>query len=159
MENVRGAPLPHVENYAVSSCLLNARSFGCEQNRVRRFSFGVRSNTPIPLLRYIQGIHAIEAHRIEYAVHSGGTGMLFDRGGVKRHQATMERRDAKNHRTLQEMLVLQGLPENWLSDCPLTATGKRQAVANGVPLPMGEAIARAVLLAVTENPHVSLLPS
>jgi site-specific DNA-cytosine methylase len=39
---------------------------------------------------------------------------------------------------------LQGLPEDFLSDAPFTAEGKLKAVANGVPLPMGRAIARAV---------------
>ena len=44
----------------------------------------------------------------------------------------------------QEMLRLQGLPPDFLEDAPFTVQGKRKAVANGVPLPMGRAIARAV---------------
>jgi site-specific DNA-cytosine methylase len=46
--------------------------------------------------------------------------------------------------TLAEACRLQGLPENYLADAPFTAEGKLKAVANGVPLPMGRAIARAV---------------
>lgn len=44
---------------------------------------------------------------------------------------------------------LQGLPENFLADSPFTAEGKLKAVANGVPLSMGRAIARAVKEAIS----------
>lgn len=43
---------------------------------------------------------------------------------------------------------LQGLPEDFLSDAPFTADGKLKAVANGVPLFMGGAIAKAVREAI-----------
>ena len=46
--------------------------------------------------------------------------------------------------TLPEAIRLQGLPAEFLADAPFTAQGKLQAVANGVPLPMGRAVARAV---------------
>lgn len=39
---------------------------------------------------------------------------------------------------------LQGLPEDFLADAPFTADGKLKAVANGVPVMMGRAIARAI---------------
>ncbi len=45
--------------------------------------------------------------------------------------------------TLAEACRLQGLPENFLDEAPFTAAGKLKAVANGVPLPMGRALARA----------------
>lgn len=43
---------------------------------------------------------------------------------------------------------LQGLPENFLEDAPFTASGKLKAVANGVPLAMGRAVARAARAAL-----------
>lgn len=43
-----------------------------------------------------------------------------------------------------EMCRLQGLPEDYLDHAPWTSDAKRRAIANGVPLPMGRAIARAV---------------
>lgn len=46
------------------------------------------------------------------------------------------------------MLELQGLPPDFLADAPFTVEGKRKAVANGVPLPMGRAIAKAVKVAL-----------
>jgi hypothetical protein len=39
---------------------------------------------------------------------------------------------------------LQGLEPDFLSDSPFTEQGKRRVIANGVPRPMGRAIARAV---------------
>lgn len=49
---------------------------------------------------------------------------------------------------LPEACRLQGLPENFLEDAPFTAQAKLKAVANGVPLPMGRALARAVMEAI-----------
>ncbi len=46
--------------------------------------------------------------------------------------------------SVEEAARLQGLPDGYLSDAPFTRAGKLQAIANGVPLPMGRAIARAV---------------
>ena len=39
--------------------------------------------------------------------------------------------------------------ENFLDDSPFTAEGKLKAVANGVPLAMGRALAKAVMEATT----------
>lgn len=50
----------------------------------------------------------------------------------------------------ERMLELQGLPLDFLKDAPFTVEGKRKAVANGVPLPMGRTIARAVKAALAE---------
>lgn len=45
---------------------------------------------------------------------------------------------------LPDACRLQGLPEDFLEHAPFTAEGKLKAVANGVPLPMGRALAKAV---------------
>ncbi len=45
---------------------------------------------------------------------------------------------------LADALRLQGLPEDFLDDAPFTAEGKLKAAANGVPISMGRAIAKAV---------------
>lgn len=57
----------------------------------------------------------------------------------------------KGRYRLADACRLQGLPEDFLSDAPFTAEGKLKAVANGVPLPMGRAIARAVKEAIAEQ--------
>jgi DNA (cytosine-5)-methyltransferase 1 len=41
-------------------------------------------------------------------------------------------------------LKSQGLPADFLSSAPFTSAGKIAAVGNGVPLPMGRAVAKAV---------------
>lgn len=46
--------------------------------------------------------------------------------------------------SIAEAIRLQGLPADFLEDAPFTITGKRKVIANGVPIPMGRAIARAV---------------
>jgi site-specific DNA-cytosine methylase len=47
-------------------------------------------------------------------------------------------------RSLGEMLRLQGLPEDWLKHQPWTQAAKRKMVGNGVPIPMGRALAQAI---------------
>ena len=68
MENVRNAPLPHVDTYAVSGLLLNNRSFGSEQNRIRRFSFGSNDGLVRSLLPFIEYASVLEPHKFEMAV-------------------------------------------------------------------------------------------
>ena len=46
--------------------------------------------------------------------------------------------------TLEEMCVLQGLPEDFCKEMPFKMEGKRQVIGNGVPIPLGKAMARAV---------------
>lgn len=46
--------------------------------------------------------------------------------------------------SLEEACRLQGLPTDFLQDAPFTKEGKLKAVANGVPIPMGRALARAI---------------
>jgi site-specific DNA-cytosine methylase len=47
-------------------------------------------------------------------------------------------------RTLAEMLRLQGLPEGWIGHQPWTMTAMRKAIGNGVAVPTGRALARAI---------------
>lgn len=57
-------------------------------------------------------------------------------------------RNARRYR-LADALRLQGLPEDHLDHCPMTAEGKLKAVANGVPIMMGRAVAKAIREALT----------
>jgi site-specific DNA-cytosine methylase len=71
------------------------------------------------------------------------------KGGTGKMRTDVMRPDnGKGRYRLPEACRLQGLPEDFLSDAPFTAEGKLKAVANGVPLPMGRALARAVREAV-----------
>lgn len=70
------------------------------------------------------------------AVTGAHSGEMRPRGG---HLVTYE---------LETACRLQGLPLDFLADAPFTVEGKRKAIGNGVPLPMGRAIARAVKAAM-----------
>jgi len=73
-------------------------------------------------------------------VKEGGTVTASARSSA---QGTVSKKGIATY-TLARMCELQGLPPDFLDDAPFTSTGKRKAVGNGVPLPMGRAIARAV---------------
>lgn len=53
--------------------------------------------------------------------------------------------------SIAEMCELQGLPANLLDKAPFTIHGKKYVIGNGVPLPMGRAIAKAVKEATHER--------
>jgi len=57
--------------------------------------------------------------------------------------------------TLSEMCELQGLPTDFLADSPFTVSARKLMIGNGVPLPMGRAIARAVKRAMGTTEEVS----
>ncbi len=46
--------------------------------------------------------------------------------------------------SLAEMCRLQGLPETFADELPFTMHGKRRAIGNAVPMPLGRAVARGV---------------
>jgi len=149
MENVPGAPLPVVSGYTVHAILYNNRWTGAVQNRLRRLSFGTRDGR-----RLYPEIVALEAPLRFVAVVSDlrRTPVRLGRNGKVKSTAlplpTVTSEDGQTRRqvryTLAEACELQGLPPGFLAAAPFTAAGKLQAVANGVPLPMGRAIARAV---------------
>lgn len=167
MENVREAPLPVVEGYAVRALLLNNRwvpagadgGLGAAQQRLRRFSFGTPDGRALAL-----EVAALEAPCVGLAVTAsrpdavpvrlqrakGGGHVLKRRLRpptlVAGHGSTPAQRPAGlgNVRTLEETCVLQGLPADFAERLPFTTHGKRLVIGNGVPLPMGRAIARAV---------------
>ncbi|KKN74382.1 hypothetical protein LCGC14_0391830, partial [marine sediment metagenome] len=45
---------------------------------------------------------------------------------------------------IEDACEAMGLPRDFTKHMPFTMDGKRKAIGNGVPLPMGRAIARAV---------------
>lgn len=157
MENVPNAPTPVVDGYAVMSLLLNNRWFGGEQQRVRRFSFGVRGEAKVSLACYLDV--ALFEH-VTYAP------TVCAAGGVKPGIAATTRNTRAAHygwktaTALFESLRLQGLPADFLDAAPFTLRGKHQVIGNGVPLPMGRAIANAVqrALQALRDDHTGLQP-
>jgi DNA (cytosine-5)-methyltransferase 1 len=145
MEQVRRAPLPVVEGYGVHEQILNNRWLGDAQHRIRRISFGTRDGRRLPVQQT-----ALEALDVERAVTSTSGGRrAFPHATDPRRGKQGKGADALlKTRTVAECAVVQGLPADFLSDSPLTDAGKRKAIANGVPLPMGRAIAKAVRAAM-----------
>lgn len=74
---------------------------------------------------------------------------LYRKGTITGANAGERPRGGKSERrTIAEMLRLQGLSEDLLDEAPFTAKAKRRLIANGVPMPMGRAVAEAVVKAL-----------
>jgi DNA (cytosine-5)-methyltransferase 1 len=137
MENVREAPEPSVPGYRVASRVVNNRWFGAEQDRERRISFGSADGRP---LVYDVALFEPTGYVRTVTSNSGGRGK-----GQRSSSGKGFGPNGQGHRfRYPDACRYQGLPEDFLADAPFTAEGKLKAVANGVPLPMGRAIARAV---------------
>ncbi len=145
MENVPGAPEPYTPGWTVRSIVLSNRSLGEVQDRTRRFSFGTEKGLPL-----LPEIAVFEPPEYEQAVTRSARAVPVKIGGSGKVKRTYTK-EGKRHGPSQgprakigRMLELQGLPPDFLDGTPFTDAGKRIMVGNGVPLPMGRAIARAV---------------
>lgn len=144
MENVREAPEPSVEGYSVQSELLSDVWVGGETRRLRRFSFGskaaVRFQIDTLALHRTDPMPAVCSDARVIPVAIGGSGKRKVIPGVSRtspgHGPRM---------SLAVMCERQGLPADFFGqDSPFTDSAKRKLLGNGVPLPMGRAVAKAV---------------
>lgn len=133
MENVPGAPLPTVKGYVGRSVLINNRMFGAAQDRERRITFGTDGGARLDshIAAEVQK-HAIngEHHATVTAAHGGGRPRM--RGNIEAV-------------TVEQALGRQGLPEDFYGEhSPFRRSAQQKMAIQGVPLPMGRAIARAV---------------
>lgn len=127
MENVPQAPAPDCPGYYAVQRICNNRWCGGEQNRERRFTFGLREPVDVMLpLFHIEGV-ALESAEYRPAVISRGQA---GRGGSRA--------------SIEQMALDQGIDPRRFDGSPFTTTELRRAIANGVPLPMGRAVAKAV---------------
>lgn len=142
MENVEDAPLPAVLNYTVHAQLLRDVWVGGASSRIRRISFGSVVGASLR-------IEQVALHRQDtvLAAYAQGNGrpvpVRMNTGGVVKKSAALNDLQ-KPGEYWAGMLTAQGLPADFLSEAPFTLQGKKKAVGNGVPLPMGRAIAKAV---------------
>ncbi len=121
MENVPGVPDIHIDGYNWQRLDVRASDFGLTQRRLRHIQFGSRHNMVLVL------------ERNESTPETDSAVMASDRDTP-----------------FSKMCALQGLPPDF--DLPsFTVAGKRRAVGNGVPLPMGRALATAVVNMVHED--------
>jgi DNA (cytosine-5)-methyltransferase 1 len=140
MENVPAAPQPYIDGYGIADHILNNRWFGGEQNRVRRFSFGLRGRAPQRLDPYLP-FEACES--VEWSPTVCASGGIKP-GATKDQASSGKFMGWKTAEALTESIRLQGLPPGFLDDAPFTMAGKHKVVGNGVPLPLGRALAQAV---------------
>ncbi len=140
MENVQGAPISAVPGYVVDAVHLDNRSLGEEQQRKRRFCFGSRDGRRIS--------HHVAAQLIGVAENPVRELVVLAGHGP----AAGQRVRGIEGRTWQDGARLQGLSPEWIArmeaNTPFTVHGFKKVVGNGVPLPMGRAIAKAVKAAL-----------
>ena len=151
MENVEAAPSPVVPGYEVRSEMVRDVWVGGETHRLRRFSFGTREG--IALRVETLALHKTDPEHAALA-SCGGRPVPVAVGGsgkVKRSAKSALKNYGNatagafaNHKRLQGLPAEFDLP-------PFTVGAKVKAIGNGVPLPMGRAIARAVKAAINQN--------
>jgi DNA (cytosine-5)-methyltransferase 1 len=128
MENVPAAPPPVVPAYRFVQRLCDNRWCGGEQRRRRRFTFGLKQGDPHA---FRPESEVFEPARELPTVVS--TGQADWKGSAQRHRSG-----------IAYMAEAQGIDPSRFEHSPFTLTELRRAIANGVPLPMGRAVARAV---------------
>lgn len=139
MENVTQAPLPVVSGYGVDAQILDNRiDCGGDQRRLRRFSFGTRDHRRLSCDWW----RPPTPQRCIPTVTANGS--FWD--PVKRQS-----RGDHTEKTLRVTLEAQGLPQDYLEHAPFTVAGKIKVVGNGVPLPMGRAVAVAVIQSLAKH--------
>lgn len=127
MENVTGAPVPKPPGYSLTDRVCDNRWCGGDQRRRRRFTFGSR----VPAYSFhIDGVALETVDELPTVV---STGQADRKGSAQRNRAT-----------IAYMAQAQGIDPARFAHSPFTTTELRRAIANGVPLPMGRAVARAV---------------
>lgn len=151
MENVTEAPSPTVEGYYMKRRLVRDVWVGGETNRLRAFTFG----TSLEMRASAFDLDWLALHtptpKPPVLASDGGRHVPVKIGGngkPKRSGAALLA--DRSSRSLPEACRLQDLPADFLADSPFTYRGKRLMVGNGVPLPMGRAIAHAVKKAITQ---------
>jgi DNA (cytosine-5)-methyltransferase 1 len=136
MENVPTAPRPVVAGYQVYWFVLNNRWLGEEQSRKRAFSFGSDDGRPI----------RVEVAALESVAFAGT--VTSANGGRRKTHAGRASGGRIQAIPLAAALRLQGCPADFFGPTsPFTRRAQKKMIAEGVPLPMGRAIARAVKLA------------
>ena len=160
MENVPDAPAPLPQrrdgtDYWINNMMVRDVWCGGETDRLRRFNFGHVHRCRVDAwMKAIQG-QMLALHRPDpdaaALASSGGRRRpvaLDGSGKPKRYsggEINKGRYDWAAH------CRAQGLPPDFLDGCPLTVAGKVKVVGNGVPLPMGRAVAAAVQRALAQS--------
>jgi DNA (cytosine-5)-methyltransferase 1 len=147
MENVIQATQPRPDGFLVRDCDVHDGDCGGDTKRIRRIWFGTQDGRPliiakslrrslIPLERAVtRNVRIPRARHFAKAAARGG-GVLPGDG---------------EYAPLEDCCELQGLPRTFFSSLPFRKEAARIMLGNGVPLPMGRAIAKAVKEAVYQG--------
>jgi DNA (cytosine-5)-methyltransferase 1 len=155
MENVPDAPVPCVTGYDAYSYILNNRQCMDEngepatQNRKRRLTWGWRGEHRPPLLI---DICIFENVRFERAALGGSDKreVPVKLGGSGKPKTTLPF-NSKSKASVADLCRKQGLPDDFTKHMPFRTDAICKAIGNGVPLPMGRAIAKAVKEATADS--------
>jgi DNA (cytosine-5)-methyltransferase 1 len=148
MENVPEAPAPAAsESYELHSELVRDVWCGGETTRMRRFTFGSRATAKRFRIETL-ALHRTDAAQAALAGGARRVPVALGGSGKIKSSRRVCAGDQKTVAGLAAALQSQGLPSDFLADAPFTVAGKIKAVGNGVPLPMGLAVARAVKRAI-----------
>lgn len=140
MENVSGAPVPKVPGWWPSEELVDDASVGGQTIRVRRFTFGSMD------IRHTFTVERLALFEQEPARAVTGDARMHTTGHRirSRQQGGGVLPNTGRSAPVSQMALQQGLPASFLEHLPFTNSARRQMLGNGVPLPMGRAVARAV---------------
>ena len=152
MENVPDAPIPDVPGLKTWACMVRDKWVGGVQPRPRRFSFGTQDGTPLDIewVALMQPTDETRSVTADSRIGSTGT-RVRGGGGVLPHGQGKERLFAGGNlpgmgspTPIDAACEAMGLPRDFTEHMPFTMHGKRSAIGNAVPMPMGRAVAKAV---------------
>lgn len=152
MEEVERAPTPAPDGYGVSSLLVSAWEFGNAQNRTRRITLGCSGrHYSDPASEAAAWRARVSAARLPASARPLMTPTATSNAGGRR--AVQKRTAGKGLQggplglvqgTPRELATLQGFSAEFADALPFRAREAAKAIANGVPLELGLALARSV---------------
>jgi len=152
MENGEFAYAPDCPAYSITEFKLNNREcpmpgqpYGPEQNRERRFWFGVRGGLAPSLRDYVE----IASENPIWTAAVTASGVAKPGTEHQRGKRLPRLYGWSSWANLKKALRWMGLPKDFLDHTPFTLKGAHRVIGNGVPLPMGRAVAKAVRKALS----------
>ena len=143
MENSPQVPTIGVPGYRTQEFKMNPRWLGHEQDRLRKWQFGTADGKKI--WPETTALEPVDREPVCMA-SEGRSGRLTT---VRVNGKPRTRHNPRRSPAL--FCGLQGLPADFMDSLPFTNEWKYRVVGNGVPLPMGRAIAKAVRRAIMES--------
>ena len=154
MENVPAAPEPNVPGYRVHDVILSDLWVGGVTQRERRFSFGTRDGQRLHVetlaLHPIDAEPAVTCDMRRRPVALGGSGKPKRRPNESGGRTSSLNR-GHGAEPIDRMAYLQGAPDllaQLREHGAFTTKALKTGFGNGVPLPMGRAVARAIKVAI-----------